>query len=57
MDGQSEKYYLVGLNLQYRFTPNFSAEVGYNYDDVNSNVAVQPGYDRNRVYVGVTGSY
>jgi hypothetical protein len=57
VDGQDEQYYLVGLNLQYRFTPNFSAEVGYNYDNVQSNVAIQPGYDRNRVYVGVTGSY
>jgi hypothetical protein len=47
---------LVGLNLQYRFTPNFSAEVGYNYDDLHSDL---PGrtYDRNRIYVGVTGSY
>jgi hypothetical protein len=57
IDGQSENYYLVGLNLQYRFTPNFSTEVGYNYDDMNSKVSQQPGFDRNRVYVGVTGSY
>jgi hypothetical protein len=55
-DGDTDKYYLVGLNLQYRFTPNFSAEVGYNYDDLHSDL---PGrtYDRNRIYVGVTGSY
>jgi hypothetical protein len=56
-DGKDQQYYLVGLNLQYRFTPNFSTEVGYNFDDVNSHVSAQPGYDRNRVYVGVTGSY
>jgi|ERR1035437_6430666 hypothetical protein len=54
-DGKTDKYYLVGLNLQYRFTPNFSAEVGYNYDNVNSEVSNT--YDRNRIYVGVTGSY
>jgi uncharacterized protein (PEP-CTERM system associated) len=54
-DGMTDKYYLVGLNLQYRFTPNFSAEIGYNYDNVNSQVSVT--YDRNRVYVGFTGSY
>jgi predicted porin len=47
---------LVGLSLQYRFTPNFSAEVGYNYDNVKSDIADR-GFDRNRVYVGVTGSY
>ena len=56
-DGQSQQYYLLGLNLQYRFTPNFSAEVGYNYDDVVSNISSQPSFDRNRVYLGVTGSY
>ncbi|MCY2924802.1 MAG: outer membrane beta-barrel protein, partial [Planctomycetota bacterium] len=56
-NNQAENYFLLGLNLQYRFTPNFSAEVGYNYDNVNSEVAAQPGFDRNRVYVGVTGSY
>ncbi|MCX6922201.1 MAG: outer membrane beta-barrel protein [Verrucomicrobia bacterium] len=55
IDNKSAKFYLVGLNLQYRFTPNFSAEVGYNYDDLNSEV--QSNYDRNRVYIGVTGSY
>jgi hypothetical protein len=54
-DGKTDKYYLVGLNLQYRFTPNFSAEIGYNYDNVDSQVSVT--YDRNRVYVGITGSY
>jgi uncharacterized protein (PEP-CTERM system associated) len=56
-NGQADNYYLVGLNLQYRFTPNFSAEVGYNYDDLTSDVPGRGAYDRNRVYVGVTGSY
>ena len=56
LDGESENYYLVGLNLSYQFTPHFSAEVGYNYDDLHSDA---PGrtFDRNRVYIGVTGSY
>jgi hypothetical protein len=66
-NSQDSQYYMVGLNLHYRFTPNFSAEVGYNYDFVNneyqtlltgvSNVAVKNDYDRNRVYIGVTASY
>ena len=55
-DGEAERYYLVGLNLKYHFTPNFSAEVGYNYDLVDSDVPVR-GYDRNRVYIGVTAAY
>jgi len=54
-NSKTAKFYLVGLNLQYRFTPNFAAEMGYNYDDLNSEV--QSNYDRNRVYVGITGSY
>ncbi len=56
-NNEALNYYLVGLNLQYVFTPNFSAEVGYNYDDFNSEVAAEPSYNRNRVYIGVTGTY
>ena len=55
IDGKDANFYLVGLNLRYQFTPNFSAEAGYNYDNLNSSV--QGNYDRNRVYVGITGSY
>ncbi len=55
LDNKQDNYYLLGLNLQYRFTPNFSAEAGYNYDYVGSEVGHT--YHRNRVYIGVTGSY
>jgi hypothetical protein len=55
IDNDTDKFYLVGLNLQYRFTPNFSAEAGYNYDKLDSQIG--NSYDRNRVYIGVTGSY
>jgi hypothetical protein len=55
IDGKSAQYYVVGLNLRYQFTPNFSAEAGYNYDNVFDQV--QGHFDRNRVYVGITGSY
>ncbi len=62
IDGDSDNYYVVGVNLQYRFTPNFSAEVGYDYDNLDSGdyYLGTPGdasYDRHRVYIGVTGSY
>jgi hypothetical protein len=56
VDNESDNYFLAGLNLQYRFTQNFSAEVGYNYDDLSSEL-VSRSYQRNRVYIGVTGSY
>jgi Putative beta-barrel porin 2 len=53
---ENDDYFLVGLNLQYRFTQNFSAEVGYNYDKLGSDISGR-NYDRNRVYMGVTASY
>lgn len=62
-DNRDSQYYLVGLNLQYRFTPNFSAEIGYNYDLSDNEYSgdmfgtTKYHYDRNRVYVGVTASY
>jgi hypothetical protein len=55
-DGESEQYFQLGLNLMYRLNAFLSAEVGYNYDKVNSDIANR-GYDRNRVYMGVTASY
>jgi hypothetical protein len=44
--------------LNYQFNPYFSAEVGYDYDNVwaSGSLAYQ-NYDRNRVYIGVTASY
>jgi len=56
VDGQTDQFFLVGLNLTYQFNRYFSAEAGYNYDKLNSDIPGR-GYDRNRVYVGVTGSY
>jgi Putative beta-barrel porin 2 len=55
-DSQSQTWYSLGLNLAYTITPHVSTEIGYNYDDLTSNV---PGekYSRNRVYLGVTGTY
>jgi hypothetical protein len=59
-DSSAQAWYSLGLNLAYTFTPNFSAEVGYNYDDVTtggSGAGSVPGYTRNRVYIGVTATY
>lgn len=57
VDGQSQTWYQAGINLAYIFNPHVSAEIGYNYDDVSSAGAFSPGYERNRVYLGVTGTY
>jgi hypothetical protein len=55
-NADAERYYLLGLNLVYQFTPHFSGEVGYNYDKLDSDIDGRT-FDRNRVYIGVTGSY
>jgi len=55
-DGQSQTWYSMGLNLAYAITPHVSTEIGYNYDDLTSDVPGQK-YSRNRVYLGVTGTY
>jgi hypothetical protein len=57
-DGESEYLWLGGVNLEYTFNRHWSAEIGYNYDQLVSNVeTADRGYDRNRVYVGVTARY
>jgi hypothetical protein len=55
VDGESEQYYSLGLNLEYRINPFLSTEIGYNYDRVDSDL--NRDYDRNRVYIGLTASY
>lgn len=56
VNNYTDNVYTLGLNLAYQFNHYFSAEIGYNFDDVKSQV---PGleYSRNRVYMGVTASY
>ncbi len=55
-DGDTEQFYILGVNLEYRFDRHFSAHIGYNFDYLASDI---PGreYDRNRVYLGVTATY
>jgi predicted porin len=61
LDGETEQYYLLGLNMEYRFNPNWSAHAGYNYDNLHSNLSAAAGpnrsFDRNRVYIGLTATY
>jgi len=55
-DSEKENFYLAGVNLEYRFTRNFSAHAGYNYDNLDSDINGR-SFDRNRVYIGATASY
>lgn len=51
-----ETDYSVGVNLSYQINQHFSLDAGYNFDDVETQIAGY-AYDRNRVYLGVTASY
>lgn len=54
-DGQHEKDFLIGLNFRYQFVRYLSAELGYDYDNISSDTG--RSYDRNKFYVGITGTY
>jgi hypothetical protein len=53
---KSENFWLVGLNLAYEINKFLAAEVGYNYDRLDSDIDVRT-FTRNRVYVGLRASY
>jgi hypothetical protein len=55
-DGNADDYLSMGLNLNYSFNPHFSAEVGYNFDELFSDVSNYE-YTRNRIYLGVSATY
>lgn len=55
-DGQVERFFEANLDLEYRFTEHFSMHAGYNYDNLNTDIAGS-NYDRNRVYVGAKIGY
>jgi predicted porin len=66
-DGRTDNLFMVGVNAEYHFNRHFSAEVGYNYDQLNSDaavlnpanqkVSVNRDYERNRFYVGLKATY
>jgi Uncharacterized protein conserved in bacteria (DUF2320). len=56
IDGKTQQFYQLGLNLEYRISRYLSAEAGYNFDSLNSDVGDRD-YDRNRVYIGLIARY
>ncbi|HEY5043292.1 MAG TPA: outer membrane beta-barrel protein [Verrucomicrobiae bacterium] len=50
-----DKDYSFGFNLSYQITQHFSAEAGYNYDHLLSDLS--GAFERNRVYLGVSANY
>jgi hypothetical protein len=55
-NNKSEQFYQFGANLQYQFNPHLSAEVGYDFDKLESDLGSR-SYTRNKVYIGATASY
>jgi hypothetical protein len=56
LDGDIDNFLLLGLNFEYRFNPNWSTELGYNFDRLDSDVKDR-SFTRNRVYAGVRATY
>lgn len=57
-DGETEDLFMVGVNVEYHFNRHFSADAGYNYDHLNSDIKGNDrSYDRNRFYVGLKATY
>src|SRR5688572_28586132 len=58
----ADDYFLVGINLTYEINKFLALEAGYNFDYLDSELddgSPQDfrSFDRNRVYVGVRGTY
>ena len=60
-DGEKEQLFVAGVNFDYLISQNLSAEIGYNYDNLNSDVEYfgvdSRSYDRNRVYLGLRARF
>lgn len=53
---KAENFWLVGVNLSYEINRFLAAEVGYNYDRLDSDLDFRT-FSRNRVYVGLRATY
>lgn len=57
-DDETEDFFSAGIYLNYRINVHFSAEAGYTYNKLNSDVtAALREYSRNQVYLGVRATY
>ena len=56
LDGKIDTLGLVGINFAYQVNEFITAEAGYNYDRLDSDLAGR-SYTRNRVYFGLRASY
>ena len=55
-DSVSDTDFSLGVNLRYQFNTHFSADIGYNFDNLTSGIDGRT-YSRNRVYLGLGANY
>jgi hypothetical protein len=55
-NNEVDNLYMLGLDLAYAFNPHLSAEAGYNFDLLDSDIAFR-GYSRNQFFLGVKAIY
>jgi hypothetical protein len=55
-NNETDNLFFLGLDLSYHFNPHLSADTGYNFDVLDSDLAFR-GYSRNQAFVGVTATY
>ena len=55
-NGNADSAVNASVNLTYQFTRHFSADAGYNFDELFSGLAGRP-FIRNRVYLGLSANY
>ncbi|MBI1177990.1 outer membrane beta-barrel protein [bacterium] len=56
LDNRNEMFNIFGINLSYSINQFLSCEIGYNYDDLDSDVAGR-SYTRHVGYIGVRATY
>jgi len=56
VDGEVDQLGTIGANLSYQVNTFVSAEMGYNYDRLDSDLAFR-SFTRNRIYFGVRATY
>jgi hypothetical protein len=55
-DNEADSFYMLGLDLAYQFNPHLSAEAGYNFSLLSSDLPGR-GYSRNQLFAGVKAAY
>jgi len=60
-DGDTEQLLVAGVSIEYLISQYLSAELGYNYDLLDSDIVAGDielrSYDRNRVYLGLRARF